>query len=240
MNFVNTNKNIKFVAKLNLVLMNEKKCSCCQEIKSVDKFHKNLRLKSGLQSSCKDCISKRRKLDNYAISEANRLNNYKNNGVLKQRQKDYYQNVKMIYNIRTNEAIKSLTEQGFVKVIFHKSIYINNNGDLIKLPALSTFLKMKYQYKLINITPRLRVNGYYAVHFYGREYRIHQLVAIHFLGHIPNKHSKVIDHIDGNKLNNNVNNLQIIGNYQNMVKGKYYKSKETQLLKYLNGIELTQ
>lgn len=220
--------------------MNEKKCSCCKQIKSVNSFHKNLRLKSGLQSSCKDCISKRRKLDSYAISEAKRLNNYKNNGVIKQWQKDYYENGKMIYDINTNKAIKSLTDKGFVKVMFHKSMYINNNGDLIKLPSLTTFLRnMKDGYKLKTVIPQLRINGYYAIHIYGREFRVHQLVAIHFMGHIPNKHSTVIDHIDGNKLNNNVNNLQIISNFQNLVKGKYYKSKETKLLKYLDDIELT-
>ena len=220
--------------------MNEKKCYCCKEIKSVDKFHKNLPLKSGLQSSCKECIAKRRKLDNYAIAEKIRYNNYKNSGIMKQTKIEYYKNIQMIYDIKKNEAIKLLNEAGFVKVMFHKSIYINNNGDLIRLPTLNKFKKNKYEFELQNITPRLRKNGYYAIHFYGTEYRIHQLVAIHFLSHIPNKHINVIDHIDGNRLNNNVNNLQIISNFQNLVKGKYYKSKETQLLKYLNGIELSQ
>jgi hypothetical protein len=40
--------------------------------------------------------------------------------------------------------------------------------------------------------------------------RIHQLVAITFLGHKPCGHKLVINHKDFNRLNNNVNNLEII------------------------------
>ena len=44
---------------------------------------------------------------------------------------------------------------------------------------------------------------------------IHQLVAIAFLNHTPCGHNKVINHIDGNKLNNNVSNLEIVTTRQN-------------------------
>lgn len=47
---------------------------------------------------------------------------------------------------------------------------------------------------------------------------VHQLVAIAFLGHKPNGHTIVVDHIDNNKLNNNLNNLQLITARENITK----------------------
>ena len=51
-----------------------------------------------------------------------------------------------------------------------------------------------------------------------KNHYIHQLVAIAFLNHVPNKHFKVVDHIDGDKLNNNVNNLQSISQRENITR----------------------
>jgi hypothetical protein len=65
-------------------------------------------------------------------------------------------------------------------------------------------------------------------------FRVHKLMAIAFLNHKPNKYVSVIDHIDNNKLNNNLNNLQIITQRMNLNKSKkkdtplgcsYYKGK---------------
>lgn len=55
---------------------------------------------------------------------------------------------------------------------------------------------------------------------------IHQLVAIAFLGHNPCGMKLVVDHIDNNKLNNRVDNLQIITTRQNIIKGIKYKSSK--------------
>jgi len=54
-------------------------------------------------------------------------------------------------------------------------------------------------------------------------YKIHQLVAIAFLNHIPNGLELVIDHINDNKLDNRVENLQIVTHRFNVYKtqGKY-------------------
>ena len=57
--------------------------------------------------------------------------------------------------------------------------------------------------------------------------KVHQLVAIAFLGHIPDGHNICVDHVDNDKLNNNVTNLQLITNRENCSKdsrkniGKY-------------------
>ena len=46
--------------------------------------------------------------------------------------------------------------------------------------------------------------------------RVHNFMAISFLGHNPDGTNKiVVDHIDGDKLNNNLSNLQLITNREN-------------------------
>jgi len=49
---------------------------------------------------------------------------------------------------------------------------------------------------------------------------VHQLVAEAFLNHVPNGFKMVVDHIDNNKLNNSLSNLQIITHRKNSSKDK--------------------
>lgn len=56
------------------------------------------------------------------------------------------------------------------------------------------------------------------------KYKIHQLVAMAFLNHKPNGFKLVVDHIDNDKLNNRVDNLQIITNRENIIKSKKNKT----------------
>ena len=51
-------------------------------------------------------------------------------------------------------------------------------------------------------------------------FRVHQLVAITFLEHEPNGHKVIVDHIDNNKLNNNISNLKVITQRENTSKDK--------------------
>jgi len=53
---------------------------------------------------------------------------------------------------------------------------------------------------------------------------VHQLVAQSFLGHIPCGFKLVVDHINNDKLNNRVDNLQVITNQENASKGTKIKS----------------
>jgi hypothetical protein len=49
---------------------------------------------------------------------------------------------------------------------------------------------------------------------------MHQLVAIAFLDHVPCGNKIVVDHIDNDKTNNNLNNLQLISHRENSSKDK--------------------
>jgi hypothetical protein len=72
--------------------------------------------------------------------------------------------------------------------------------------------------------------GYYRVKLYSnsnkKNYQIHQLVCMAFLNHIPSGNRLVVDHIDNNKLNNRLDNLQIISNRENSSKDKKGKTSK--------------
>ena len=49
---------------------------------------------------------------------------------------------------------------------------------------------------------------------------VHQLVAIEFLNHIPNGVTMVVDHVDNDRSNNRLDNLQIITHRENVSKDR--------------------
>jgi hypothetical protein len=79
------------------------------------------------------------------------------------------------------------------------------------------------------LKPNIRLSGHYKVDLYKGLKRhaksIHQLVAIAFLEHIPNGLSLVVDHIDNDKTNNKLENLQIITQRENASKDRNGNSK---------------
>ena len=79
-------------------------------------------------------------------------------------------------------------------------------------------------YKGKILKSNLDINGYPSVGLTRngktKVYRIHLLVAIAFLNHVPCGHELVIDHIDNNRSNNSVNNIQIVSQRENCTKDK--------------------
>lgn len=64
------------------------------------------------------------------------------------------------------------------------------------------------------LKPCIDTTGYYTINLWKERLpntrKIHKLVAITFLGHKPCGNKLVIDHIDGNKLNNRLTNIQVV------------------------------
>jgi hypothetical protein len=101
--------------------------------------------------------------------------------------------------------------------------YIPNYEGIYQVSNLGNVKSLKFGYEKIlkgglskgrYLTVSLNKNGN------RKTYYIHKLVAMTFLNHKPKNHTLVIDHIDNNKLNNKLSNLQIITHRENSSKDK--------------------
>lgn len=103
--------------------------------------------------------------------------------------------------------------------------------------------------KIKILKPQIDGCGYYQVFLYknkkAKKYKVHQLVAKYFVSNEENL--KVVNHKDGNKLNNNANNLEWCTHsynnkhaYDNKLKTPCFKiiyqySKNNKFIKVWNG-----
>jgi hypothetical protein len=112
---------------------------------------------------------------------------------------------------------------------------IPNYEGIYQVSSLGNVKSLNYNHtkKEKHLKKVLMPSDYYVVCLMAKSKRknffIHQLVAISFLGHIPNGNTLVIDHINDNKLDNRLENLQVVtnrfnshktqGNYSSNYKG---------------------
>ena len=113
-------------------------------------------------------------------------------------------------------------------LFFIMEIYVNIKGyDGFYQVSNKGNVKSLKKGKETILKPAVTGNGYLGVNLYannGQKTRtIHQLVAEAFLNHKPCWYDLVVNHKDFNKLNNNVENLEIVTHRENLNK-KHIKS----------------
>ena len=97
------------------------------------------------------------------------------------------------------------------KVKDYENYEISNFGKVKRKNKVLKYFICKNGYKYVSLSK----NGIV------KKITIHSLVAINFLNHKNDGTNKiVIDHIDNDKLNNNLDNLQLITNRENNTKTK--------------------
>ena len=110
----------------------------------------------------------------------------------------------------------------WVDIPNYKGVYqINKFGQVRGLPRLS-YNGKRLKGKIMK--QHLSTDGYLRVvlskNCKRKTIEVHRLMAYSFLNHKPDSHIRVVDHIDNDKLNNNIDNLQIVSQRVNCTKDR--------------------
>ena len=108
-------------------------------------------------------------------------------------------------DIKGFEGLFQVSNFGRVKTLQHEVKYVQKN-QYIEVETTKT-IQEKIQ------KPRKTKNGYLRVQLLNKDFYIHRLVASAFIR--PLKPKEEINHIDGNKSNNRVDNLEIVSRTEN-------------------------
>ena len=125
-------------------------------------------------------------------------------------------NYSYLKNNRFNKQVSKKTEEVFKDIKGYEGHYqVSNEGDIKSLKKKEeTILK-----------PSIDKNGYSRVSLYkkgkGKKLYVHRLVIQAFEGEVPKGKNLVVDHIDNDKSNNKLVNLQVISSRKNSSKDQW-------------------
>jgi len=119
-------------------------------------------------------------------------------------------------------------KEEFRKIKGYEGLYQISNMGRVKSLKRKRSNGSEYKEKILKAGVNAR--GYFYVILYKdgkmKNFMIHQLVAMAFLNHIPSGYKRVVDHIDNDKNNNRLENLQITTARHNTSKDKKGCSSE--------------
>lgn len=96
---------------------------------------------------------------------------------------------------------------------------VNKNGDIRRVLGVVDFGKNKRKVGGVILKPKRKSNGYMEVNLKynnkGNSKYVHRLVCEAFLGDIPK--DMCVNHIDGDKSNNNLSNLEVVTYSENSI-----------------------
>lgn len=144
---------------------------------------------------------------------------------------------KEILNRKKNEELVLLDNEIFRPISFNNNYLISNLGRVYVKEHYSTkYISSKYL-KLTKLK-----TGYYTICIDKKKYLIHRLVAEEFIVK-KDKSKNIVNHIDSNRLNNKVENLEWCTLKENITHGVHkdrysHKLNRCQVLEILNNNKL--
>ena len=126
-----------------------------------------------------------------------------------------------VENQRNTEDLKKKINQNIVDKVEIKEQWreiIGTKGfyQISNLGKVKSFINSRQRKKTIGqiLKPFFNTKGYPCVSLFKKHYRIHRLVAEHFIDKIEGKNQ--VNHIDGDKKNNRIENLEWVTNQENV------------------------